>query len=177
MDWLVELIKNLPQILLALAKNREGLVAFVWLVASITMVFMFKDAPPWMRALLFVFALGGIFYLATLILKTNKEVQHAEISGYVYYEVDKNGNLTPEDGRIYSLNPNHRQYGQLQVGDQLQTAEASKLYRNPHVEASEQFAMTKERECLTIIEAGHPVEVVKASSGGWFRVRPIPCPS
>jgi hypothetical protein len=177
MDWLVELIKNLPQILLALSKNREGLVAFVWLVASITMVFMFRDTPPWMRALLFVFALGGIFYLATLILKTNTEIQHAEISGYVYYEVDKSGNLTPEDGRIYSLNPKHRQYGELQLGDQLQTAEAAKLYSVPHVEATKQFALTKERECLSITEIGYPVAVVNASSGGWFKVRPIPCPS
>jgi hypothetical protein len=177
MDWMVELLKNLPQILLALAKNREGLVAFVWLVASITMVFMFRDAPPWMRALLFVFALGGIFYLATLILKANTAIQHAEISGYVYYEVDKNGNLTPEDGRIYSLNSNRRQYSQLRLGDQLQTAEASKLYSKPHVDASSQFAMTKERECLTIVEIGHPVAVTKANSGGWFRVNPIPCPS
>jgi hypothetical protein len=165
--------QNLPKILEAIDSNNQGFVAAIWIISGIALFFNFRKSSEKIRAFLFVFSLLGIFYLAYVVIQANNEIVATQ-RGWTYYEVDQDGNVTPNDGRLESLDQTRRKYSELKVGGQLKTREAAQLYDSP-VKPRNLVGISEDRSCFMIEELGHEIAVESAASGGWLKVKVIRC--
>ncbi|MEG3179192.1 hypothetical protein [Sphingomonas sp. LT1P40] len=182
MKWIEKLIDNLPEIISRLSGNTNGLIAVIWLIGAVLLYFFLRDAPPRIRAIVFVIAFLGAIYLAKIVVDTNQVINKEEETsqseeGWTYYQVTKSGQLAPPDGRLWVIRGG-RQYGELKVDDQLKVADAdgAKLYSAPGKVDENQIGLTDGKACLKVLETGQPRMVSKPpGSGGWIKVKVIAC--
>ncbi|RYD59761.1 MAG: hypothetical protein EOP60_01425 [Sphingomonadales bacterium] len=184
MDWLGKLFEYLPEILGRLAGNPNGLIGFIWLVSAFTLYFFLGNAPAYIRAIVFLLALGAILYVTRELIVTADKViaekKSEALVGYTFYQVDSRGALVPPDGRLHVLKGKGRQYGELAVGDQLRVVtdgDGASLYTGPSKERYPSAGTTNREACLEILETGHPyAKPLKIpGSAGYFKVKTLPC--
>ncbi len=96
-------------------------------------------------------------------------------SGWVYYEVGKNREIT-NDGNFYLLKESETGfYSEINIGDKLRVSGDINFRNGPTNSAPRSFVLITGDCVIVTNEPAHKVEVQEAKSGGWLNVATSPC--
>lgn len=99
------------------------------------------------------------------------------LKAWVYYEVNKEGRLTDDHGRLLLLRGGGRQFDNIEPGDNLMAADGVNMRESPS-KSSVSIIVLRGDSCVTVLKRGSAVshfENPDVGSGGWLLVGTAPC--
>lgn len=141
---------------------------------------VFRDS---IATAILIFAILGLFFKSFDQYIARFVSERYGFIGWVYYEVDNNGDPTEmngkaeEGGALYLLKTGGLKYSDIVAGDKFQAKSAVNFRDKPTAQdGSRTVFVLQTGECVVAIrEPMTPVEVTPPKSGGWVRVATSAC--